>query len=1067
MLKHAKQGSGPKTLPIDIHTILKVIIFLLVLLFLTILTLFNAVLAQEDTSTIVGKLLISPENEACGAVYEPFSADTTETFSNASSDNAVSVSELPSSVNLSTSKYFPPIGDQGSTNSCAAWATTYYQFTYEAAKLNNWDAKQDNTKVFSPKYVWNYLNEGENKGVSLQACYQLLEKQGALRWSEFPQNDTSLNWYQNIDETTTLTALHNALKIRAVKSNPYSFAPWDNKNETNGSAPVIIGNTDANLANMKQLLNNEHVLVINNFSRNWYYGRLSNNEYGILYATEKRVKETNKNGEEIEKLVGHALTIVGYNDDIYFDYNKNGTIEDSEKGAFLIANSWGTNTAVHKNGYIWVMYDALNSTSSFNRCNGVIEGNKRRAFIEHDTYYTLEVANYTPQLTAEITVIQKYRNDFSISLGVSDYATSSQATQATFLNGLGGQLGFNGKSDPSYQSCTFVFDYADLYNGTDKVYWINVRDITEDNNANTMVLKIRWVNSSGTVIKETGLQTSLNGATGSYSSYIPVTQITLSKTASSLSIGNSEILTAVVTPSNATNKTITWNSSNTNVASVNASGQVTAVGKGTAIITATATDGSGVSASCTYTVVKLVNSITLNKTSSTLRLGQSETLTATVLPTDASNRSVTWSSSNTNVVRVSSTGVVTYVGKGTATVTATAVDGSGIKATCTYTITDDYGDTIATAYTVTLHSQTAGAIDVSGDLDYFKFTPTVSGTYIIYTTGSTDTKGYLYNASQTQLAYNDDASISGTNFAFQYNLMAGTTYYIQVGAYSTKTGAYTLAITRGVYSASLASYNQDARRVQMQAEASTILTTLEVHIGSNTYTLTKPTSGDLDITIGDTRFKVTFTTANNGLSTIWTINAKIPATTVGSTDTVYFSFSKGSITQVTSSTLTGLVAYGSSMKTGVDPDSNLQTLLNSMAQSGYTLTVRNWDDTLVNVTTSTLAATGMKIIKTNTASGKIVEVYYVVLFGDVTGNGEMGDGIINSSDGLVTLQYSTGKVNFGVMALLAADANHDGVVDSSDALIIQQAATKKVTINQDYILTDVPDECYFLDPVAF
>lgn len=1023
--------------------------------------------AETDTVDRAGQLLIPAENETYGTVCESFPVETSEILSNTPSDIAVSASELPSSINLGTSNYFPSIGNQGRNGSCAAWATTYYQFTYEVAKLNNWDAKHDNTKVFSPKYIWNYLNGGKNEGTSLQACYQLLKKQGSLRWSEFPQNDTSLNWYQNIDETTTLTALRNALKTRAVKSNTHTFAPWDNRNETNGSIPVITSNNDTDLTGMKQLLSDGHVLVFNTFACNWYYETLSNGEKGILYATQRHVTEIDENGEEIEKLVGHGLTIVGYNDDIYFDYNQNGTIEDSEKGAFLIANSWGTNATNHNQGYIWVMYDALNSTSNFSSYNGTINGNLRRAFVENDNCYTLEVANYTPQLTAEITVIQKYRNDFSISLGVSDSATSSQTTQATFLNGLGGQLGFNGQSDPSYQSCTFVFDYADLYDGMDKVYWINVRDITKDNSSTTFVQKIRWVDSSGTVIKELGLQTSLNGVTGSYSSYIPVTQITLSKTSSSLSIGNSETLTATVTPSNATNKTITWSSSNTSVASVNASGQVTAVGKGTAIITATATDGSGVSASCTYTVVKLVNSITLNKTSSTLRLGQSETLTATVLPTDASNRSVTWSSSNTNVVRVSSTGVVTYVGKGTATVTATAVDGSGIKATCTYTITDDYGDTIATAYTVTLHAQTAGAIDVSGDLDYFKFTPTVSGTYIIYTTGSTDTKGYLYNASQTQLAYNDDASISGTNFAFQYNLTAGTTYYIQVGAYSTKTGSYTLAITRGVYSASLASYNQDARRVQMQAEASTILTTLEVHIGSNTYTLTKPTSGDLDITIGDTRFKVTFTTANNGLSTIWTINAKIPATTVGSTDTVYFSFSKGSITQVTSSTLTGLVAYGSSMKTGVDPDSNLQTLLNSMTQSGYTLTVRNWDDTLVNVTTSTLAATGMKIIKTNTASGKIVEVYYVVLFGDVTGNGEMGDGIINSSDGLVTLQYSTGKVNFGVMALLAADANHDGIVDSSDALIIQQAATKKVTINQDYILTDVPDECYFLDPVAF
>ena len=956
---------------------------------------------------------------------------------------------LPDRVNLSTDKYFPPIRSQVG-GSCVAWATTYYQFTYQAARLNNWDAKHDDSKVFSPKYTWNFYNKGQDTGVHAEDCYKVLRDFGSLRWSEYPHTSLTYEWYQGASESQTLSVLHNALTTRV---SDYDYEDFADPQMASTTLPVISSNKDNKLTHMKELLNSGHVLNIYTYVYSFYTDFLDNNQ-----------ANTSANGQKVCLYMRgnngyHSMSIVGYDDTIHYDLNQNGTIENYEKGAFLVANSWGTGYG--NNGYIWVMYDALNKVSNVPE----LCFENRKPIFENNRYRYIEVKNYTPDMTVEVTVQQKNREDISISLGCSDNIESSKTEYATFINGLSGSKGFDGMNS-TYQSHIFVFDYNPVYE-PNKVYWIDIRDRSANNGANTTVQKIRWVNSNGTVVKQLGQQSALNGTTGSYNSNVPVTKITLNKSSSQLSIGKTETLSATITPSDATRKALTWSSSNTNVATVDGNGKVTAVGKGTAIITATATDGSGVSASCTYTVVKLVNSITLNKTSSTLLKGKSEQLTATVLPTDASNRSVTWSSSNTSVVKVSSTGLVTYVGKGTATVTATAKDGSGIKASCTYTITDDYGNTIGTAYTVTLHSKTSGGIDASGDVDYFKFTPTSSGTYIIYTTGSTDTKGYLYNASQTQLAYSDDASISGRNFALKYNLTAGATYYIYVGAYSTYTGTYTLEITKGVYSASLASYNQDARRVQMQAEASTILTQLEVHIGNTTYVLKKPSSGSLDATVNGARFKVTFTTKNNGLSTVWTINAKIPATATGSTQSVYFEFSKGKITDVNSSSFTGFVAYASSMKTGIDPDSNLQAVLNDMAQSGYEFEVRDWDDTLINVTSSTKAATGMKIIKTKVSTGKIVEVYYVVLFGDVSGNGDVGDGVISSVDSMNVLSYSTGKIILSDISKLAADVDHNGEINSADSLTILQASTKKVIIDQDYAIAEVPDFCYFLDPVAF
>jgi hypothetical protein len=170
-----------------------------------------------------------------------------------------------------------------------------------------------------------------------------------------------------------------------------------------------------------------------------------------------------------------------------------------------------------------------------------------------------------------------------------------------------------------------------------------------------------------------------------------VESITLSQSSATMTIGETLNLTATVTPDDATDKSITWSSSNTSVASVDADGKVTAKAEGTATITATANDGSGVKASCEVTVEKkviLVNQITLSQTTATLTEGETLTLIAKVTPDDATDKSITWSSSNTNVASVDADGKVTAKAEGTATITATANDGSGVKASCELTVNE-------------------------------------------------------------------------------------------------------------------------------------------------------------------------------------------------------------------------------------------------------------------------------------------------------------------------------------------------------------------------------------------
>jgi len=234
---------------------------------------------------------------------------------------------------------------------------------------------------------------------------------------------------------------------------------------------------------------------------------------------------------------------------------------------------------------------------------------------------------------------------------------------------------------------------------------------------------------------------------------VPVSQITLNKAETSISVGNSETLTATVAPENATVKALTWASSDEDVATVAPDGTVTAVKAGAATITATAADGSGKSAVCKVTVIAdttppahehrygdwskdgtnhlhectdaacpeqsesikdkaahiydddadttcnicgyvrtvtpeiiPVSQITLNKTETSISVGNSETLTATVAPENAANKALTWASSDEAVATVAPDGTVTAVKAGAATITATAADGSGKSATCTVTV---------------------------------------------------------------------------------------------------------------------------------------------------------------------------------------------------------------------------------------------------------------------------------------------------------------------------------------------------------------------------------------------
>lgn len=186
---------------------------------------------------------------------------------------------------------------------------------------------------------------------------------------------------------------------------------------------------------------------------------------------------------------------------------------------------------------------------------------------------------------------------------------------------------------------------------------------------------------------------------------VAVQSVKLDESAILLYEGETQTLKATVSPSNATNASVSWSSDNASVATVSDAGLVTAVKAGEARITATTKDG-GKTATCAVTVkakIVSVQSVSIDPASAEMLLGEKKTLVAKVLPENASNPSVTWSSSDATIATVSQNGEVEALKTGSVTITVTTADG-GKTATCAITID-------ASQYNITFETNGGSTID--------------------------------------------------------------------------------------------------------------------------------------------------------------------------------------------------------------------------------------------------------------------------------------------------------------------------------------------------------------------
>lgn len=162
-----------------------------------------------------------------------------------------------------------------------------------------------------------------------------------------------------------------------------------------------------------------------------------------------------------------------------------------------------------------------------------------------------------------------------------------------------------------------------------------------------------------------------------------INKVTLNYTERTITQGQTFQLAATLQPSNAYNKALKWSSSNTSVATVSNTGEVTGVGIGNAVITCEAKDGGGAKATCNVTVNPiLVSKISLNYNEYELKKGQVLYLSATIEPSNANNKAVKWSSSDSKIAKVNDNGQVTAVSVGSCIISALTTDGTNLKDEC-------------------------------------------------------------------------------------------------------------------------------------------------------------------------------------------------------------------------------------------------------------------------------------------------------------------------------------------------------------------------------------------------
>ena len=365
-------------------------------------------------------------------------------------------SKLPQFVDNSQSIYFPEIGDQGGLGSCLFWAQIYYQYTYEYNRMMGIPTTKDN--VFSPQWSYNVATAGNDMQCTTPVSLNFMKYQGSVPMSQVPYDENYLTTYPYEE------VWRNSINYRIKE---YYFLE-----DVGTFDKPITSPDDSDLTLIKTALCNGDILSFSTMMLGWTHVELTQNNNAPendKYVGEQAVTSM----DSFEG--GHRMTIVGYNDNIWVDINKNSKVDKGEMGAFKIANSWGKEYG--NDGFCWVAYDALNYTSCV---NGVPENKDRDSIFtevtklevmpygtDTDLYlkYTLNTADRTHAVTSitaekDGSVVKKHALSNMMYGDPIAYNGSTYASDATMIMSI--QSIFPDVTSENFTEYTWTVEFEDM-----------------------------------------------------------------------------------------------------------------------------------------------------------------------------------------------------------------------------------------------------------------------------------------------------------------------------------------------------------------------------------------------------------------------------------------------------------------------------------------------------------------------------------------------------------------------------------------------------------------------------
>lgn len=411
-------------------------------------------------------------------------------------DNVV----LPSNIDNSETKYFPNIDTQGVLSSCASFSTAYYTMTHMTALANDWSVKDEsgkniNTRVFSPKWPYTFANGGTTGGSFAYTNYDVYRTHGCATMNDFPYIGTTGDVKNYRGWATDEKVWREATKYQVDDILRVDF------NKEGEPDTFITSTNDSDLEKAKTLLLNGYILNM----YTWISGT-DNKKVANDISTSEDDKFVNQDViYQVNNKGAHEMTIVGYNDDIWTDINSNGIVDNGEKGAFKIANSYGKNYG--NNGFVWMTYDALNSKSSV---LGFTNSELRNgAFLYNEAEYVTVIKKEAPSVLAQFTMQHDSRNELTVSLVYEENGVEFIKDYSPLLDNKGGSFPLDGINNGS--EITFSIDVAHLEEAfdvrldNDNKISLKIEDSLKNGKA-AIVKSVKLVDADGKELSENIIQ---------------------------------------------------------------------------------------------------------------------------------------------------------------------------------------------------------------------------------------------------------------------------------------------------------------------------------------------------------------------------------------------------------------------------------------------------------------------------------------------------------------------------------------------------------------------------------